>query len=40
MTQMRITDRTTLMAQGLPTSLSNWDVVTFDSSSRYLFVGS
>ena len=38
MTQTLITDRTTLMGQGLPSSLNNWDMVAFDSSSRYIFV--
>jgi len=38
MTQTRLTDRTTLMGQGLPSTLINWDMVAFDSSSRYIFV--
>ncbi|MEZ6194365.1 MAG: DUF839 domain-containing protein [Planctomycetota bacterium] len=33
-----ITDRDTLNLQGLPSTFSNWDMVTFDSSSRYVFI--
>ena len=38
MTQTKITDRNTLMAQGLPMTANNWDMATFDPSSRYIFV--
>lgn len=38
MTQTLVTNRNTLMAQGLPTSLINWDMIALDPSSRYVFV--
>ena len=38
MTQSLVTNRTTLMAQGLHASMISWDMVAFDSTSRFLFV--
>lgn len=38
MTQTLLTDRFTRQAAGLGASLNNWDMVTFDASSRYIFV--
>jgi hypothetical protein len=38
MTQTRVTDRFTLQAAGLGASLSNWDMIEIDSTSRYVFV--
>ncbi len=38
MRQTLITNRNTLMAQGLGPTLNNWDMVAFDPSSRYIFV--
>ena len=36
--QHLIVDRFTLLAQGLPSSLSNWDMLSLDPSGRYIFV--
>lgn len=38
MTQTLVTNRNTLMAQGLAPTLNNWDMVAFDPSSRFIFV--
>ncbi|MBK8100379.1 MAG: DUF839 domain-containing protein [Planctomycetes bacterium] len=38
MTQTLITNRTTLLGQGLAPTLNNWDMVAFDPSSRFIFV--
>lgn len=38
MTQTLITNRNTLLGQGLAPTLNNWDMVAFDSSSRFIFV--
>jgi len=38
MTQTLITNRNTLIANGLNPSLTNWDMATFDPSGRYIFV--
>ncbi|MEZ5963561.1 MAG: DUF839 domain-containing protein [Planctomycetota bacterium] len=38
MVQRRITDRNTLSLIGLPATFGNWDMVTFDATSRYVFV--
>lgn len=38
MTQTLVTNRSTLLGQGLAPTLNNWDMVAFDASSRYLFV--
>ena len=37
MTQTRVTDRNTLVQAGLPQSMFNWDMSTFDTSGRYIF---
>ncbi|HEX5095506.1 MAG TPA: alkaline phosphatase PhoX [Acidimicrobiia bacterium] len=36
--QTLITDRKTLSVRGLPSSFSNWDMVAFDPTARYVFV--
>lgn len=38
MRQSLVTDRNTLMAAGLGSSLNNWDMVAFDPTGRFLFV--
>lgn len=38
MTQTRLTDRNTLLPQGLPTSFVNWDMVALDPSARFVFI--
>lgn len=38
MTQTLVTNRNTLLNQGLAPTLINWDMVAFDASSRFIFV--
>jgi len=38
MGQRLVVDRSTLTRIGLPLSFSNWDMVTFDRTSRYVFI--
>jgi hypothetical protein len=37
MVQTKVTDRNTLLAQGLPNGFSQWDQMSFDPTGRYIF---
>jgi hypothetical protein len=40
MVQTKVTDRNTLLAQGLPYEFSQWDQMSFDPTGRYIFESS